>query len=56
MTGFRSILCYKTANYPKIRILAKVWKFQLNIPCGFFLSENVISVKPVIWSVCQVLN
>jgi len=54
--GSRSIFFSNAANAPKLRVSAKVWKFQIKFPCGFSLKENVANGKPVIWSIYQLLN
>ena len=52
----RSIFFHSTANDPKLRITAKVWKIQIKIPCGFCLKEDVVHFKSIKWSIFQVLN
>jgi hypothetical protein len=52
----KSIFLYDTANSPKIRISAKVWKVQIKLSCGFCLKENIENVKSAKWAFVQVLN
>jgi hypothetical protein len=52
----RSIFFQGTANDPKLRITAKVWKVQIKFPCGFCLKDNVVNFKSAKWVICQVLN
>jgi hypothetical protein len=56
MTRPRSIFFHNIANDPKLRILAKVWKVQIKLPCGSCLKEDVVHSKSFSWSIFQVLN
>jgi hypothetical protein len=56
MTGNRSILFYCTPNSPKIRLLAKVWKVQIILPCGCYFKKEVTNVKSAKLTFLQTLN
>ncbi len=52
----RSVFFYNRANSEKIRMSAKVWKVQIELPCGFCLKENVAGDKPAKLTIYQILN
>jgi len=54
--GSRFIFVSGKANSPKVRLIAKIWKFQINFPCGLYLKEDISNAKPVTWNNWQVLN
>ncbi len=52
----RSIFFYNRANSEKIRMLAKVWKVQVRLTCGYYLKEINTNVETVKWTIYKVLN
>ncbi len=44
------------ANFPKIRLSARVWKVQIKLPWGFCLKGNVVGVETVKLAIFQILN
>ncbi len=53
---FRTVSFSNTANISKIRLMTKVWKIQIKLPCGFGLKENIASAKMGELTIFKVLN
>lgn len=53
---FRYILHSKILNFRNVRVMAKVWKVQIKLPCGFCLMKKNENVVTTTWIIRQVLN
>ena len=46
----------KILKFHKVRATTRIWKVQIQLPCGYCLKKNNKSVVKAYWTILQVLN
>lgn len=47
---------HKIFKFQKIKATTKVWKVQIELPCGFYLIKNEAHLETIKWNIWQLLN